>query len=196
MLPLVASASELAEAPAVPNVAGALQPLPSLYWYVDGASAGTGTTLTYTFPQNKDYRVRLVATYNYGTSATEVVVHPLPVVNITLSATESGVTFDCTDATFERHLVVNFSGCYDLSNTTYTWYRAYANGAFTPLGTTTTNTMTVTLSSGADNKFYCVVNTVCRNLTTGNNDPVILSTYPFSPQTAVRTYTWVPKTGC
>ncbi|MEJ0057963.1 MAG: hypothetical protein WDN75_21340 [Bacteroidota bacterium] len=57
-------------------------------WFVDGVQQGsTASTMSYFFSGsiNKDYYVKLVASSVYGSTTTEAIVHPKPVLSVTLT---------------------------------------------------------------------------------------------------------------
>jgi hypothetical protein len=166
-------------------------------WYVDGVvQSSTSNVMTYSFPVNvnKDYRIKLIASSNYGSTATESIVHPTNVLSITISkgSGESGA-FDCHDSGV-RTLTVNLTGCYDSANTTYEWYYTYGTPTSLkhPLGTTTSGSLTYNLLNSANNYVYCIIHTTCTNQTTGAPEP-----YPVSVViTNYITFTLQSGSGC
>lgn len=186
-----ASASHVADASCMTGVTYA--------WYVDGVGqSSTSGTMNYTFTQNKEYRVKLVATAAiYGSSTTEMIVRPRPVLTVNVAAV-SGETggFTCAQVGQVRHVTATISGCYDQSTggVIYEWYYTLGSstGLMHALGTTTTNTLTYTLTGTATNYVYCIVRTTCPNLTTGANDLYISPTNVYtSAITSFTSFAWL-----
>ncbi len=146
-------------------------------WYVDGVNQNISTvTLTYTFTQNKDYRILLIANSNFGSTSTEVLIKPIPVINATITVTNGGTTFNCRENDFTRYLTLNLGGCYEQTNTLYeikgTCITQNPNGTPTYY---TSNVFTIYLCSGSNNTFTIYVTTTCFNETTKAHDVVTKS---------------------
>ncbi len=154
-------------------------------WYIDDVAAGTSSTMINTFTLNKDYRVKLVATYVYGTSETEVIIHPKAVITgaITLNSGESN-SLQCPETSYSspRHFNISISGDFEPANTTYYWYRTDTNGwNSVPFGGNS-STATYTFGGGQSYLIKCDVTSTSLNRKTGVHEAVSL--------TKVFTMTW------
>ena len=148
-------------------------------WYVDDVALSSTSTLTYTFPENWDYYVRLVASSNQGTSTSEQIIHPKPDVGISLSLASGETNWvDCRD-TYERHFTVSVSGCYNPAAVTYTWYYRYDDDLPQVrrfIGTSTTSTYDMTDLPGSRSfHIICVMTSTCYNGSTKGYDPVTVT---------------------
>lgn len=173
----------------------------SYSWYVDDDLQGSASTLTYSFEENRIYRVTLVASATFGSSSTEVVITPIPVVTSSLSSSGGSNTFTCTDATFTRDLSVTLSTCFAAENITFNWYRSF-NGTTNLIATTGvdsgggsghsysyTSGYTYSLLSGHNNMVYCIITCTSKNGNTKNDDTV-------TKTTTTKTFTWSSAGPC
>ncbi len=156
----------------------------------------TASTLSYTFTVNQTYRITLVASASFGTTSTDMVVTPVPVVTASISSGASH-NFNCFSTGTPVAMTATAGGCLNdkngnPSNITYTWY-AVVNGATMLLSTTTTtsttNTYSYSLTPNFNNQVYCVITTYCGNVTTRNNDPLTVTTGSFN-------FNWIPGGNC
>jgi hypothetical protein len=164
-------------------------------WTVDGVPAGTSSSIGYAFDAYKNYRVKLVASSPLGSSTTEILVCPKPVISVAVSKpTGESASFNCTNSGDIRHLTATIAGCYDHASggVTYKWSKATTLGGIrTQLGTTTTQYFDWHLENGTNNYVFCEVITRCPNQSTGAN-------YPYSGQTieSYIVFTWSSGGGC
>jgi hypothetical protein len=120
----------------------------------------TASTLTYTFTQFQTYRIRLTASASFGSTWTEMVINPVPVLNVTMNVSgPTGPQYCDTGPSWT--LTANVTGC--TSNLTYSWY--LNNNISSTLGTG--SSITFSMNNNIPTTIYCTVTSTCTNPTTG-----------------------------
>ena len=163
-----ASITLTADAPCVAGV--------TYSWYIDDiAQPSTSSTLTYTFSQNRDYYVRLNISSTQGTSTSEQVIHPVPVLTTSIAiASGETSTVNCRDS-FVRNFTVTVTGCYDPATIVYKWYYYFTdnpNQRFY-VAQMSTNTYAMDIPSNRSFRAGCDVVGQCFNGATKVYDTVI-----------------------
>jgi hypothetical protein len=144
-------------------------------WFVDDVNQNSNSlSLTRSFNENKDYRVRfVVSSTNYGSSSTEALIHPTSYTGATLTFTQGSATFiGCDDGHRQVTATANLIGCYE-PNISYDWWMRTAGGPDVHLATTSTNSYSQVLQANTSYVIKCYVNNVtCFNYTTNLHDAV------------------------
>jgi len=138
-------------------------------WSVDDVTQpSTISSLTYAFTENRDYYVRLVVSSTQGTSTSEQIIHPKPVLtgSLTIASGESNQV-DCRDS-FVRNFTANLTGCYNAATTAYKWYYYFddAPNLRTVVATTTTNVYEMGIPGSRSFHVGCEITSTCYNGTT------------------------------
>jgi len=145
-------------------------------WFVDDVNQNISTSVfTYTFNDNRDYRVRFVVSANGLSSATELVMHPAVHTTAAIHLSFGDViSQDCSSMTRNVTPSVIITGCYEPGNTTYDWFLKVGAGGRQHLGTTTSSTYgPIAMTTGINYEVTCTVNTTCFNQTTNVHESLL-----------------------